>query len=132
MSKNYFFIKLLKNSNNYINNLLEKNLNKLKYTNIINFALSHKIVLSFVALSILFVSYLLIPTFYKESEISKELKYKLLEKFNLQFKFSNNLNYNFFPKPHFTINKLSSQEDNYEISNIKKLKIYISLDGLFQ
>ena len=28
---------------------------------------------------------------------------KLQNKFNLNFKFSKNIKYNFFPKPHFTI-----------------------------
>ena len=131
MSKTNVFIKFFKNSNNYINNQLEKNLNKLKLENIINFALSHKIVLTFVALALLFVSYLLIPTFYKQSEITRHLKNELLEKLNLQFKFSNDVSYNFFPRPHFKINESSIQSNNQEISNVKKLKIYISVENLF-
>ena len=77
------------------------------------------------------VSYLLIPTFYKQSEIVRQLNNELLEKLNLQFKFSNNVSYNFFPRPHFKIKEALIQNDNQEISNIKKLKIYISAENLF-
>ena len=74
MSTLNFFTKFLKNINNSISNLLEKNLNKLKFDNVIKLIRSNKIILTFVALSVLFVCYLLIPTFFKQSQISKELK----------------------------------------------------------
>ena len=79
MRKKNFFSNKLKNINYLINNLLEKNLNKLKLVNLINFTLSQKIVLTFVALSILFVSYLLIPTFYKQSDVVKQLNNELVK-----------------------------------------------------
>ena len=53
---------------------------------------NNKIILTFVALFILFVSYLLVPTVYKQGEISKELKNELLSKFNLDFTFTQNIN----------------------------------------
>ena len=55
MRKTGTFIKFLKNINYSINNLLEKNLNKLKFNNLINLGRSNKIILTFVALFILFI-----------------------------------------------------------------------------
>ena len=103
MSKTNFFVKYLKNINNFINNLLEKNLNKLNFKNFNFLFKNNKIILTFVALFVIFISYLLLPTFYNQNDISKELKNELQNKFDLNFKFSQNIKYNFFPRPHFII-----------------------------
>ncbi len=131
MSKTNFFIKYLKNINNFINNLLEKNLNKLNSKNLIFLFKNNKIILTFVALFVVFISYLLLPTFYNQSDISKKLKKELQSKFDLNFKFSQNLKYNFFPTPHFTIIDSTIIDDHGEISNISKLKILVAFDNLF-
>ena len=131
MSKTNSFVKYLKNINSSINSQLERNLNRLKFDNLINLARSNKIILTFVALFILFITYLLLPTFYKQIDISRELKSRLLEKYNLEINVPKNLNYNFFPRPHFKTNNSSILIDNQEISKIKKLKIYVSWDNLF-
>ena len=132
MSKLNFFTKFLKNINNSISNLLEKNLNKLKFDNVIKLIRSNKIILTFVALSVLFVCYLLIPTFFKQSQISKELKKEIFEKYNLNLNFRNNLNYNIFPRPHFTNNDTVIYLNNEEISKIKKINIFVFLKNLFK
>ena len=131
MIKTNSFLKFIKNINKIINNLLEKNLNKLNFKNLRTLITNNKIILTIVALFILFVSYLLIPTFFKQTDIVNKLNSELSEKLKLDFKFSQNIKYNIFPKPHFTSYKTSIFDDNYEISKIKKLKIYISLDNLF-
>ena len=74
MSKSNLFVKFLKNINKSINSLLEKNLNKLKLNNLINLSKNNKIILTFVALFVIFISYLLLPTFYDQNIISKKLK----------------------------------------------------------
>ena len=132
MSKSNSLIKFLKNVNYSINNLLEKNLNKLKLDNLINLIRSHKIILTFVALSVLFLSYLLVPTFFKEPQISNHLKKEISEKYNLNLNFKKKLNYNFFPRPHFTNNETIIFHNNIAISKIKKIKIYVSADNLFK
>ena len=104
---------------------------KLKFDNLKILASNNKFILTFVALFFLFVSYLLVPTFYKQGDISKELKKELLNKFNLQFSFAQNLNYNFFPRPHFVSSESSILENQNKIADIDKLKIYVSLDYLF-
>ena len=131
MSKTNLFVKYLKNISNFINNLLEKNLNKLNFKNISFLFKNNKIILTFVALFVIFISYLLIPTFYNQNDISKELKNELQSKFDLNFKFSKNIKYNFFPKPHFIITDSKIFKNEKEISKISKLKIFISFDNLF-
>ena len=130
MSKKNFFVKYIKNISAFINNLLEKNLNKLNSKNLRILFKNNKIILTFVALFVFFISYLLLPTFYNESDISKKLKNELQSKFDLNLKFSQNIKYNFFPKPHFTIIDSIIFNNQKEISKINKLKIFISLDNL--
>ena len=96
MTKQNSFVKKLKTINRSINSLLERNLNKLKFDNLKIAASNNKFILTFVVLFFLFVSYLLVPTFYKQGDISKELKIELLNKYNLHFTFTQKLNYNFF------------------------------------
>lgn len=133
MSKSNPFLKKIKNINKSINNLLEENLNRLKFQNIINLLRNNKIVFIFVAVGILFISYLLLPTFYKQEEISKRLNIEFEQKLNLNinFDFKNKLNYNFFPRPHFIVENPVILYDKKEISKVRKLKIFISLDNLF-
>jgi len=130
MRKTNFFVKYLKYISNFINSLLEKNLNKLNFKNLSKIFKNNKIILIFVAVFVVFISYLLLPTFYKQSEISKKLSTELRNKFEVNFKFSQNLKYNFFPKPHFTATDLIIFDDNGEISKIKNLKIFVSTDKL--
>ena len=131
MSKHNYFVIFLKKINLSINNLLKKYLNKLNFNNFYNIAVSNKIFITFVTVFILFLSYLSLPNIYNKTQINNELKSQLLEKFNLQFKFTQNLNYNFFPLPHFTSEEIIILNNQNEISKIKKLKIYVSLSNLF-
>ena len=126
MSKTNFFVKYLKYINYFINNLLEKNLNKLNSKNLSYLFKNNKIILTFVALFVVFISYLLLPTFYNQNEVSKKLKNELQSKFDLNFKFSKNIKYNLFPKPHFIITDSNILKNEKEISKISKLKIFIS------
>ena len=131
MSKTNSFLKYLKNINDFINNLLEKNLNRLNFKNLTFLFKNNKIILTFVALFIIFISYLLLPTFYNQNHISRELKNKLQTKFDLNFKFSQNIKYNFFPRPHFTTIDTTIQDNQKEFSKIGKLKIFLSFNNLF-
>ena len=131
MRKTNFFEKYFKNINNFINSLLEKNLNKLNATNVVSLFRNNKIILTFVALFVIFISYLLLPTLYKQSNISNELKIDLQNKLNIDLKFSKNIKYNLFPKPHFIVIDSAIFDNQKEISKIKKLKIFISLQNLF-
>ncbi len=131
MAKQNSFVKNLKNISKLINSLLEQNLNKLKFDNLKILASNNKIILTVVAVFIFFISYLLVPTFYKQDDISKELKNELLSKFNLDFTFNQKLNYNFFPRPHFTSEDSFIVKNQKNIAEINQIKIYVSLDNLF-
>ncbi len=131
MTKTNFFVKYLKNISNFINNLLEKNLNKLNYKNLSFLFTNNKIIITFVALFVIFVSYLLLPTFYNQKDIIRVLNNELQSKFDLNFKFSQNIKYNLFPKPHFSTINSVIVDDHKEISKISRLKIFISLDNFF-
>ena len=131
MTKLNPFVKNLKNISKSINSLLERNLNKLKFDNLKNLTNNNKVILTVVALFILFVSYLAIPTFYKQGEITKKFQNELLDKFNLNFTFNQKLNYHLFPRPHFVSSEASIIENQINIANINQIKIYISLDNLF-
>jgi hypothetical protein len=107
MSKhNYFFRSLIK-INKFINSLLSRNLNKLNPANLKNILINNKVFLFTVLLVILFFSYLSLPNIFNKNQISVELKKDLLNKLNLEFNFKKELNYKFFPRPHFTINESS-------------------------
>ncbi len=131
MNKRNFFFKFLNIINKSINNVLLQNLNKLNSNNIVSLARSNKIFLTIVALFILILSYLSIPNIFKESEVLKELNSQLNKKYNLNFKFSQNLRYNFFPRPHFSGNNTKIFYDKNNVSEVKKIKIFISLENLF-
>ncbi len=131
MSKTNFFVKYLNSISNFINNLLEKNLNKLNHKNFTYLLRNNKIILTFVALFVIFISYLLAPTFFKQSEVSIKFQNELKDKFNINFKFSNDINYSFFPRPHFTTSSSTYFNDKEDFSKINKLTIYISFDKLF-
>ena len=92
MNKTNFFVKSYNNINKTINNLLEKNLNKLNSKNFRNLSRNNIIILTFVALVVLFISYLLLPNFYKQSDISREIRNQLYNDYNLRFKFNQKLN----------------------------------------
>ena len=131
MRKTNSFLKYLKNINNFINSLLEKNLNKLNFKNLNYLLKNNKIILTFVALFVVFISYLLLPTFYKQSDVLNELKSELQRKLDINIQFSKNIKYNFFPRPHFIISNSTIIKDQDDLSKIKKLKIFVSLDNFF-
>ena len=69
MRKTNFFHKYLNNISYSINKLLENNLNKLSSKNLTNLARSNKTILTFVALLLLFITYLSIPSFFKHANV---------------------------------------------------------------
>ncbi len=131
MSKNNNFVKSFKKIYLLINRLLEKYLNKLNPDNLSNIFRSNKVFLGLVTIIILFLSYLSIPHVYNKVEIRKELENQLLDKFGLNFTFPSNFEYNFYPRPHFIIEESYILEKQLNISDIKKLSIYVSLNNLF-
>src|SRR6056300_442726 len=108
MSKHNYFIRFLITTNKFINSLLKRNLNKLNAANLKKILINNKVFLSIVLLVILFFSYLSLPNIFEKE-----------------------LNYNFLPRPHFTINESSVTLNANKISKINELKIYVSFKNLF-
>jgi len=130
MSKHNYFVIFLKKINLSVNSLLQKYLNKLNFSNLSNIGRSNKVFLTFAILIVLFLSYLSIPYTYDKVKISQELESQLLDKFKLNFIFSKDINYNFFPRPHFIIHDSAIIENHVRISDIKKISVYVSLNNL--
>ena len=132
MNRHNYFVKILIKINNFINSLLERNLNKLNAANLKKILINNKIFLSISLLIILFFSYLSLPNIFNKNQISVELKKNMLNKLNLEFNFGKELNYKFLPRPHFIINESSVILNENTISKINELKIYVSLKIYFQ
>ena len=126
-----FIANFIKKLSKFINNLLEKNLNKLNVDNLKNLLINNKIFLSIVALIILFLSYLSFPNIHNKEEVASEIKKNLKNKLNLEFNFQEDLDYKFLPRPHFITNNSSIISQENKITEIKKLKVYVSLENLF-
>jgi hypothetical protein len=73
----------------------------------------------------------LIPNIYDKNEINIKLNNQLQKKFNLNFNLSQDFTYNFLPRPHFIYRNSFIVKDGSEISKIKKLKIFITLNNFF-
>ncbi len=131
MSKTNLFVKNFKNILNLINRLLENNLNKLNFKNLKYLSKNNKIVLTFVTFFVIFISYLLLPTLFNKNEVSKMLNEEIKRKFDVDFIFSKNPKYAFFPKPHFITSEVAIVVDENKIAKINKLKIFISLNNFF-
>ncbi len=131
MNNSKFIASFFKKFSKFINNLLEKNLNKLNIDNLKNLLINNKIFLSIVALIILFLSYLSIPNIHNKEEVALEIKKNLKNKLNLEFNFQEDLDYKFIPRPHFTTNNSSIRFKGDKITEIKKLKVNVSLENLF-
>ena len=131
MNNPKFIASFFKKFSKFINNLLEKNLNKLNVDNFKNLLINNKIFLSIVALIILFLSYLSFPNIHNKEEVASEIKKNLKNRLNLEFNFEENLDYKFLPRPHFTTNNSSINFKEDKITEIKKLKVYVSLENLF-
>ena len=110
---------------------MERNLNKLNAANLKKILINNKIFLTIFLLIILFFSYLSLPNIYNQNQISAELKKSLVEKLNLEFNFEKKFDYKFLPRPHFITNESSLIFNEKKISEINKIKIYVSLDNLF-
>ena len=127
MNKHNYFVKILIKINNFINSLLERNLNKLNAANLKKILINNKIFLTTFLVAILFLSYLSIPNIYNQNQISAELKKDLLDKLNLEFNFEKKLDYKFLPRPHFITNETSLIFNENKVAEINKIKIYFYL-----
>jgi len=76
--------------------------------------------------------YFLIPTAYNKELIQKEIKNQVLQKYNISIKFDNEIQYNFFPKPHFNSKNLLIFNDQKKIGEVKNFKIFVNFKNFFK
>ena len=110
LSKNLIKIRL------YINSLIIKNSKKFNFSKkietIIQSITAKRLFVAVFAFILLIFSYLSIPFFYSKPKIQHEIKNQLLEIYNINFLFSNEMEYNFFPWPSYTFENVKILNDN--------------------
>jgi len=84
----------------------------------------------------LYLFYLSIPSLYDKGRVQKHLSDYILKEFNIDFSLSSQIRYSILPSPHIIIENVKIF-NNYssnlnEISQIKKLKVFISQKTLFE
>ena len=105
-----------------INNLLENYFNSLRRFILdarrLRFDKNNRVFLTIVSIIFLTIIYFLIPTAYNKELIEKEIKNQIYQKYNLAIKFDNEVQYNFFPKPHFSSKNLSILNDQSKVGEV--------------
>ena len=119
-----------------INNLLESYFNSLRRFILdakrLRFDKNNKVFLIVVSTIFLTLVYFLIPTAYNKELIQKEIKDQIYQKYNIVVKFDNGIQYNFFPKPHFSSKNLFILNDQRKIGDVKNFKIFINFKNFFK
>ena len=130
------FIKFknIKFSNYYFTDNFNK-IKKFKYIKFIKISNLSMSIILFVTLSFLYLFYLSIPTLYNKDALQKDITNKLIKEFKINFSLSSNIKYLILPAPHVLAENVKIFDNNLkdpkELSQIKKLKIYISQKNLF-
>ena len=126
--------KIIKFINKYLPNQLNKykKFKNIKFINISNLSIS---IILFIAILFVYLFYVSIPTLYNKGVLQKDITDKLIKEFKIDFSLSSKIRYFILPSPHFLIENVKIFDDNLkepkELSQIKKLKIYISQKNLF-
>ena len=81
----------------------------------------------------LYLFYLSIPSLYDKSKLQKSITDKILKDFKINVSISPEITYSILPKPHILFEnvKIFNDDNLQEVSQIKKLKIFISQKNLF-
>ncbi len=78
-----------------------------------------------------FSTYLILPSFYSKEQVEVLLKKQILDKYQLDIKFNDKINYGLFPKPFFYTKNLNINHKDKVLGNSSYVKFYISLSNLF-
>ena len=135
MKKHSYLVKILKRINLNINHFFEKYLNKL---NLIGNkkkktkkSLLNRLIITFLLIFFLGMSYLSIPNLYSKSKIKLELENQISKNYGSTFLLSDNLNYKIFPIPHFEFSNSELFHYNDKIADLINLKVFISFNNFF-
>ena len=129
MSRHNLLNKKIKKQILSLNDVFENIFNKLKYfkSNYKKILLNknNRVFLFVGILVILTLSYLSLPSFYNKETVRSEIKNQLLKNYNIGLKLENEINYSFFPSPHFFIRNPIIVREKKEIGKTKNLRVFI-------
>ena len=122
-----------------INNILLRNQDKKNnlFLNKFQFKVSNfnKHLIFLISLMFIYLFYLLIPTLYSKEWVQNTFEDKLFDEFKIKFSTSSEITYEILPSPHFIIRNAKIIDNTNDMSNqvseIKKLKVYLSQKNLF-
>ena len=133
MAKQNFFLKNFKRHLLTINESIENYFDKLRFflQNIKKTKLStkYKVLGGFGVFFFLFLFYLSIPNLYNKSQIKSQVKNQIFKKYNIQIKLNEDIQYSFFPKPHFFVKNLTILREDREIGLSRDFKVSISFNN---
>ena len=136
MRKQNVFSKKIEKQFISINNLLESYFNRLRSFILdakrLRFDRNNKVFLTIVSIIFLIIVYFLIPTAYNKELIQKEIQNQIFQKYNINLKFKNEIQYNFFPKPHFSSKDIFILNDLRKVGEVKNFKIFIDFKNFFK
>ena len=121
-------ISITKRIESFFNFFKENFFNK-KKKNLSN--IDNKIILTVALIFISISSYFLLPSFYDQNKIKTQIESQILEKYNLEVKLEESLNYGIFPKPHFYSENVKIHYKSNEIANSKNIRVSIITKNLF-
>lgn len=135
MSKHNLIAKTLKKHLLSINNTIESYFSKLnililkiKKTKLQS---NNRAFLTFGIIFISVVGYFLLPTVYDENIIQSKIKNQIIDRYNIEVRFNEKIRYGLFPKPYFLAKNLSILQNQKEIAEVKKFKVFISINRFF-
>ena len=135
MKKHSYLVKILKLINLNINHFFEKYLNKLSLISNKNQktkkSVLNRLIITFLLIFFLGMSYLSIPNLYSKSKIKLELENQISQNYGLNFFLSDNLKYKIFPIPHFEFSNSELFHGNNKIADLINLKVFIFFNNFF-
>jgi len=135
MNKDNLLAKKLKKQFLLINNSIESFFNQIKPLILrikkSKFDPNNKNFLFFGIIIIAVFTFFSIPSFYDKNIIQSKIKEQILDKYNVEVRFNDKINFSLLPQPHFVSKDFSILNNNQEIGKINKFKIYISNEKYF-
>ena len=135
MNKDNLLAKKLKKQFLSINNSIESFFNQIKplifKIKKSKFDPNNKSFLFFGIIIIAVFTFFSIPSFYDKNIIQSKIKEQILDKYDVEVRFNDKINFSLLPQPHFVSKDFSILNDNKEIAKVNKFKIYISNEKYF-
>ena len=136
MAKQNFFFKNFKRRFLTLNDTIENYFDKLRFFVInlkkIKLSTKYKAFGGLGVILVLFLLYLSIPNLYNKSQIHSQIKNQILKKYNIQIKPNEDIQYSFFPKPHFFVKNLTILRGDKEIGLSQDFKVSIGFSNFLK